>query len=247
MAVRGAASAPAVRGPLAPLLCRAPHSCMALLGQRGWGGGLKRPGRCSGGGLGEANEFRGLDSCRDGGRRAPAPWPWKGGSLPGPKEPGPPTPEPKCRGRRSRPPSSNHPPAPPLLGGARSLRFASKLKAAPRWLALAASLGGCFQRRLPVWLAGCGLWMLLRVDFTPAIRLPWLERTRLPDPCLTPSQATCKILGAKDGKKQAGGQVLSTPLSLRERCCQVPGTRRFLTSRVPSVCTTPRAGSRGSS
>lgn len=182
-----------------------------------------------------------------GGDGPPPPGPGRGAPSRVPKSQAPPPQSRSAEAGALGPPPPIIPPPRHFWGGARSLCFASKLKAAPRWLALAASLGGCFQRRLPVWLAGCGLWMLLRVDFTPAIRLPWLERTRLPDPCLTPSQATCKILGAKDGKKQAGGQVLSTPLSLRERCCQVPGTRRFLTSRVPSVCTTPRAGSRGSS
>ena len=43
------------------------------------------------------------------GETAPAPWPWKGGSLAAPKAPGPPNLEPKCRGRRSRPPSSKAP------------------------------------------------------------------------------------------------------------------------------------------
>ena len=109
MAVPGAASAPAVRGPPAPLLCRAPSIPHGLIRSARVGAGLKRPGWCSGGGLGEANEFHGLDSCRDGGRRVPAPWPWKGGSLAAPKAPGPPNLEPKCRGRRSRPPSSKAP------------------------------------------------------------------------------------------------------------------------------------------
>lgn len=150
MAVPGAASAPAVRGPPAPLLCRAPSIPHGLIRSARVGAGLKRPGWCSGGGLGEANEFHGLDSCRDGGRRVPAPWPWKGGSLAAPKAPGPPNLEPKCRGRRSRPPSSKAPTF--FCWGGRPLRVASKLKAAPRGLALAALLGSCFQRCLSGWL-----------------------------------------------------------------------------------------------
>lgn len=36
----------------------------------------------------------------------------------------------------------------------------------------------------------------------------WKEHVCLPDPCLTPLQATCKMLGAEDGKKETGGKVL---------------------------------------
>lgn len=168
MAVPGAASAPAVRGPPAPLLCRAPSLPHGLIRSARVGGGLKRPGWCSGGGLGEANEFHGLDSCRDGGRRVPAPWPWKGGSLAAPKAPGPPNLEPKCRGRRSRPPSSK---APHLFLWGGGAAFALRLQTescAPR--AGACSLAWKLLSALPVWLAAvsgcfCGLISLQRSGY----------------------------------------------------------------------------------
>lgn len=226
MAVPGAASAPAVRGPPAPRACRA-SALAALLGQRGRAG-AKRPGGAREAGWGKpiiprAGQLSGW------GGGSPRPKPWKGGSLADSQSARPPNLEAEyCKEAATL---ISLLPGPHLfLWGEAAFRGLTSNWKLPRGL-VACNLA--WKLLSAACLAGCGLWILLRVDFTPAIRLLCGWKNTFAWLCLTPSQATCKILGTKDGKKQAGGQVLSTPLSLRERWCQVPGTRRFLTSRVP--------------
>lgn len=73
----------------------------------------------------------------------------------------------------------------------------------------------------------------------------WKEHVCLPDPCVTPLQATFKLPGAKDGKNEAGRACSLTGLSIRKSTMPCPWNRtrrHFPTQRVPLVCRTPGAG-----
>lgn len=155
-------------------------SCMALLGPQGRG--------AIGGGRGEvgrANEFPGLDSCRDWGeRRSPTP-----------------------AGLQSRPREPQGCPTPALGGGAAP--FA--------WFPLPPP---CIIIIFCLFICGDGVWQTCSAAggsaSAPSRAAPgdagWKELAYLPGAFATPLQATCKVIGPKDGDEGREGRS-PTPLS----------------------------------
>lgn len=187
--------------------------------------------------MGKANEFQELDSCRVGGRWA------KGPVFPPPRAlPGTgllafhlalPSSKPqgfltsgadgqKCWRLLPRPPALLRAFFSPRGGWGVAGVLSHQLNSAPRRR---------LQPRLEVAFSQAGGLAAVSGRFCELISLQrsgyggWKEHVCLPDPCVTPLQATFKLPGAKDGKNEAGRACSLTGLSIRKSTMPCPWNR----------------------